>query len=67
MNADLSFTQASSLSIRLTRGDGTVVAQGSGPSVLRLTSTIAAGDYRLVVESPGSNARFDLAVTYPAP
>jgi len=67
VNADLSFTQASTLSMRLTRLDGTVVAQGSGPSVLHLTSTITAGDYRLVVESSGANARFNLAVTYPTP
>ncbi len=66
MMVELSFTKARSLSLKVTNSSGATVAEGTGPSVLRLSPTVAAGIQRLTVSGSG-NANFTLKVTYRTP
>ena len=61
-----SFTKASSLTLQLVAPDGTVVAQSSGSSPVRLSAQVAAGTSTLVVTG-ASGSSFTLTITYPAP
>ena len=62
LSAALTFTKAPSLTLTVRAADGTVVAQASGSSVLRLAPNVARGTYQLVVSGTAS-ASFTLTVT----
>jgi subtilisin family serine protease len=64
-SASLSFARASSLSVTVKSSSGTVVAQGTGPSVLHLTGSVSAGTYTFTVTGT-ERSSFDLAVSYTA-
>ena len=55
-----------SLQLRVLASDGTVLAAGTGPSVLRFASTLPAGTYTWEVVGT-SSVSFTLTVTYAAP
>ena len=55
-----------SLRLAILAADGTVLASGSGPSVLQFASTLPAGSYTWEV-SGSSSVSFTLSVTYVAP
>lgn len=56
-------TSSSTLSLRIIAADGTVLVQGSGPSVLQLTAALPAGTYTWEV-SGSSSVSFTLTVTH---
>ena len=62
LSAALTFTKAPSLTLTVRAADGTVIAQASGSSVLRLAPNVARGTYQLVVSGTAS-ASFTLTVT----
>ncbi|HEU4707620.1 MAG TPA: S8 family serine peptidase [Solirubrobacterales bacterium] len=64
--ARLSFSTCKSLTLTLKSAAGTVLASASGPSVLALDRTLAAGGYTYVVSGSG-RCSFALAVSSPAP
>jgi subtilisin family serine protease len=66
LQAALSFTKASSLSLKVLTSSGTVVAQSSGGSPVSVSPSVSPGTYTVVV-SGTSRATFDLRVTYPNP
>lgn len=57
---------STTLQLRVLAANGTVVASGSGPSVLRLAATLAASTYTFEVSGSGS-ASFTLTVAHTAP
>ena len=57
---------APSLRLRVIAPDGSVVLDGTGPSVLRLAGSLPGGDYSWEV-SGSSSATFTLRVTYAQP
>jgi hypothetical protein len=63
--AQLSFSKCDALSIALDNQSGSALANASGPSVVTLTSTVAAGNYSYVVS--GGRCSFTLVVTTAAP
>jgi thermitase len=64
--AQLSFSKCNTLSIALDKqSGGSDLASASGPSVVTLTSTIAAGNYSYVVS--GGRCSFTLVLTTAAP
>lgn len=65
-DARLSFGNCKSLTLTLQSAAGTTLASASGPSVLVLDQTLAAGTYTYVV-SGTSRCSFGLTVTSPAP
>jgi hypothetical protein len=54
------------LQLRVLASDGTVLAQGVGPSVLQFASTLPVGSYTWEV-SGTSSVSFSLSITYIAP
>lgn len=65
--ADLSFTQAKSLTLTLKDASGTVISSASGASVVRLISSIpASGTYQYVVGT-SSKGSFTLTITHANP
>jgi thermitase len=64
--ARLSFSKCSSLALAVKSAGGPTLAGVSGPSVLVLDQTLAAGTYTYVV-SGSSRCSFTLTVTSPAP
>jgi hypothetical protein len=68
VKANLTFSKWSSLTLTITATDGTLVASGSGPSVLTLISMLSAGSYRFKVSGSGkAGCAFSLGVNYVAP
>jgi subtilisin family serine protease len=65
-DARLSFSKCSSLTLAVKPFGGSTLASVSGPSVLALSRTLAAGVYTYVV-SGASRCSFTLTVTSPAP
>lgn len=65
-DARLSFSNCKSLTLTLKSAAGTTLAGASGPSVLVLDQTLAAGTYTYVVSGSG-RCSFGLTVTSPAP
>jgi hypothetical protein len=65
-DARLSFGNCSALTLTLKSSDGNSLASVSGPSVLVLKRTLAAGSYAYVVSS-SSRCSFGLTVASPAP
>jgi len=59
--ATLSFTKTSKMTLTITRSDGSIVAQQTGPSAIKLTPTVNAGTYTVVVS--GNGGTFTLSVT----
>jgi hypothetical protein len=59
--ARLSFSKCASLTLTLRKTDGTNLATASGPSVLALDQTLAAGSYVYTVS--GGRCSFTLTVT----
>jgi hypothetical protein len=62
--AQLSFSRCSTLSVALNTSSGLPVASATGPSVVSLLSTVAAGSYTFTVS--GGRCSFTLTVTAPA-
>ncbi|MGH9008740.1 MAG: hypothetical protein ACRDYF_02720, partial [Acidimicrobiia bacterium] len=60
----LSFSKAAALTLTVTDIAGRVVAQGTGPSVLRLASAVSSGTLTITV-SGSTRASFTLTVTVP--
>jgi Subtilase family len=68
LQSSLSFSKWSSLTLTVTGADGTVVASGSGPSILTVTKSLPAGSYRFLVDGSGKGGcSFTLAVKYTNP
>ncbi|HEX5526976.1 MAG TPA: S8 family serine peptidase [Solirubrobacterales bacterium] len=65
-DARLSFSNCKSLTLTLQSAAGTTLASASGPSMLVLDQTLAAGTYTYVVSGSG-RCSFGLTVTSPAP
>jgi hypothetical protein len=63
--AQLSFSKCSTLGVSLADSKGSGLASASGPSVVTLTSSLAAGGYNYVVS--GGRCSFTLVVTSAAP
>lgn len=64
--AALSFSKSSSLTLTVSDGTGRPVGTASGPSVVTLIQTLAAGSYSFQVSGAGkSGCAFTLNVTYP--
>ena len=61
--AALSFKRASMLTLTVRNASGTVVAQGSGPSVLRVAGSLPGGTFTFEV-SGATRATFELRVVY---
>jgi hypothetical protein len=61
----LSFSKCSSLTLGLSSAGGSAVASASGPSVVVLDSTLAAGTYTYLVS--GGRCSLTLTVTAPTP
>ena len=59
-------TSLPSLQLRILATDGTVLASGTGPSVLQFASTLPAGTYTWEV-SGTTSVSFSLAITYRTP
>jgi hypothetical protein len=59
--ARLSFSKCASLTLALSRTDGTSIGAASGPSVLALDRTLAAGTY--VYSVSGGRCSFTLTVS----
>jgi subtilisin family serine protease len=66
LTATVTFTRTSSMTVQLVANDGTVISQGSGASGLRLTASVQAGTYRVVV-SAGGRSNYTLVVNFPQP
>jgi hypothetical protein len=67
--ATLTFSKASSMTLKLLAPDGSTVATASGPSGLRLARNLAPGTYRYVVSGSVTkgSASFSLRVDAAAP
>jgi hypothetical protein len=70
VNATLTFSKISQLTVSLVDSAGATVATATGPSGVKLGTTVPAGSYRFVVRGAYSgkgSASFTLAATYTAP
>lgn len=65
LTATLSYSKARSMTLTLLGPDGSTIASQSGASPVRLSTTVAAGTYSLVVSGAGGS--YTLTVTNPSP
>lgn len=66
LTAELRFSRAPSMLLRLVTASGATAASASGGSPQNLSAAVAAGGYTLVVSS-ASKGSFSLSVSYPSP
>jgi hypothetical protein len=65
LTATLSYSKARSMTLTLVRPDGSTIAAQSGASPVRLSTSVAAGTYSLVVSGAGGS--YSLTVSNPSP
>jgi hypothetical protein len=67
VDATVTFSGGSTVTLGVATTSGTTIAQSSGGSAVVVTASVSGGSYDVVVSSGGSSVKFKLSVTYAAP